>query len=150
MGKFKAKVHREKKNIEEEVFAPGRIYAYPDSSFLENEDFAHLWENPNSTFWRAVDILSRGLLVRPVEGNLTISFACDIYKSGENKGECINGTLKPLCSIFDVPDYLLGTEYVCYGENGACDYEGPDGPGVPADYILIAGVVDGMFLKFNY
>ena len=139
-------VHREKRNTEEEVFAPGRIYAYPDSSFLKNEDFAHLWQNSNSPFWRAVNTLSQGLLVRPVEGNLTIPFTCDMYESGENKGLCISGTLKPLCSIFDVPDYLLGTEYVCYGENGTCDREGPD---VPADYILIAGVVDGM-LSYIY
>ena len=97
-----------------------------------------------------MNTLSQGLLVRPVEGNLTIPFTCDMYESGKNKGLCISGTLKPLCSIFDVPDYLHGTELVCYGENGVCDHEGPNGPGVPADYILIAGVVDGMFLKFNY
>ena len=102
-------VHREKRNTEEEVFAPGRIYAYPDSSFLENEDFAHLWDNSNSPFWRAVNTLSQGLLVRPVEGNLTIPLFCYIYESGENEGECINGTLQPLCSIFDVPASFYST-----------------------------------------
>ena len=87
--------------------------------------------------------MSRGLLVQSTGENVTIAPACEIFTAGENSGYCINGTLVQQCGLFDYPDYLAAQEYVCNSENGSCGYEGIQGPGVDADYILIAGVTDG-------
>ena len=90
-----------------------------------------------------METMSRALLVRRMTVNATIGPECDVFESGENVGACINGTSRQECRGYQIPDDLVGEQYVCNDENGTCGYEGEEGTGVEADFILIFAITNG-------
>ena len=147
-------MEEEKRVIEE--FAPARIHLVQDQSLQEDKLLADLVDNSDSVFWRAIDVLSKALMVRPLQSNHTFSPFCDEYTDGPNAGYCITGTIDKSCGIFTVPDELVNYVMSCPTNNSNCSKEGPDGPGVAADYILIVGALDsklmclvGKFTKYH-
>ena len=102
------------------------------NEFLQGDD------NPLS---RAIDTLKSTLLVRPVQGNLTIPPMCTEYTFGLNEGKCISPLPSQsdyFCGEFGViPLPYIGTREVCTTSDGPCTTEGPNGSGLPnADYLL--------------
>ena len=102
------------------------------TEFLQGDD------NPLS---RAIDTLQSTLMVRPVQGNLTIPPMCTEFYYGLNEGKCVS----PLPSQSDytcgefgvIPLSYIGTREACTTSNGSCTTEGPNGPGLPnTDYLL--------------
>ena len=137
-------MEEEKRVVEE--FAPARIHLVQDPSLQEDELLADLVNNSDSAFWRAIDVLSKALMVRPLQSNHTFSPFCDEYTDGPNAGYCITGTIRKSCGIFTVPDELVNYVISCPTSNSNCSKEGPDGPGVAADYILIVGALDSKYV----
>ena len=118
-----------------------------DASLQEDKLLADLVNNSDSAFWRAIDVLSKALMVRPLQSNHTITPTCTEYTTGPNTGYCIPGTLDQTCGIFSIPDDLTNYVISCLSDNSNCSKEGPDGPGVAADYILIVGARDSKLTK---
>ena len=102
-------------------------------------------QGDNSPLSRAINTLQSLLLIRPVQGNLTIPPKCLEYTSGVNEGKCVS-PLPPQsdykCGRYGViPPSYIGTREVCNSSNSLCTIEGPDGPGLPnADYLLFVSV----------
>ena len=98
-------------------------------------------QGDNTPLSRAIDTLQSTLMVRPVQGNLTIPPICTEYTYGSNEGKCIwplPSQSDYVCGEFGViPLSYIGTREVCTTSDGSCITEGPDGPGLPnADYLL--------------
>ena len=102
-------------------------------------------EGDNNPLSRAIRTLQSLLLIRPVQGNLTIPPKCTEYTAGLNEGKCVS-PLPPQsdykCGRYGIiPPAYIGTREVCNSSNSSCTMEGPDGPGLPnADYLLFVSV----------
>ena len=91
-------------------------------------------------FQNALRVISNGLQVRPVQGNITIPYTCTNIASGPNAGKCLSYTVESDCGIFSVPEELRGRRpEACTSSSGSCTRPTPAGAGVDADYILFAG-----------
>ena len=120
-------------------FAPMRVHVVFDDSVRLNPIINAAVSDPTGPFQQALRVLSNGLMVRPIQGNVTIPPACTNITSGPNVGKCRNGTQRNRCGIFTVPDELAGTVETCDGSFGPCSDQGPGGLGVGADFILFVG-----------
>ena len=102
-------------------------------------------QGDNTPLSRAINTLQSLLLIRPVQGNLTIPPKCTEYTSGLNEGKCVS-PLPPQsdykCGRYGViPLSYIGAREVCNSSNSSCATEGPNGPGLPnADYLLFVSV----------
>ena len=134
-----------RKKREDIMYQPMRIHVHPDSSITNSEDYSYLLSDENSVFWKAIETMSKGLTVTPVEANLTISPSCYVFTSGVNDGLCVEGTISHECGIFEYSEYLSTPTIACASENGSCNVSG--GPGVMADYVLIVGAANGMHIR---
>ena len=129
-----------KRNAAVEEFAPLRVYVVFDSSIAQNPILNAAFRDANGPFRNALRVLSNGLQVRPVQGNITIPYTCTNITSGPNAGKCLNSTVQIGCGIFSVPEELRGHRpEACTSSYGSCTGPTPAGAGVDADYILFAG-----------
>ena len=123
-----------------EEFAPLRVHVVFDSSIAQNPLLNAAFRDANGPFRNALRVLSNGLQVRPVQGNITIPYTCTNITSGPNAGKCLNSTVQIGCGIFSVPEELRGHRpEACTSSYGSCTGPKPAGAGVDADYILFAG-----------
>lgn len=126
---------------------------------LEYKNFNNLTQlfllGSNSPLSRSIETLQSILMVRPVEGNLTIPPQCEEYTDGLNTGKCIS----PLpsqdnytCGEYgNIPLDFIGAREVCSSVNGSCRLEGPNGGGVPnADYLLFFTVFSSSKIQYAY
>ena len=96
--------------------------------------------SPMGPFAKALELLSSTLLVRQVQGNLTVQPECDQYAFGPNNGKCWVLHSSTECGPFPIPDRYLGTREVCTSSDGPCDEEGPRGSGAEeTDFLLLVG-----------
>lgn len=121
-------------------FAPMRVHVVFHDSILQYPAISAAFNDPTGPFQQALRVLSKGLMVRPVPGNITIPRTCSNITSGPNAGKCQNGTQEARCGVYTVPDELAGVQpEACNGSYGPCTEQTPGGVGVDADYILFAG-----------
>lgn len=126
----------------ETEFSPQRIHVVFHSSLSSAGVLNSTFRARDGPFQRALQILSNGLAVRPIQGDITIPPTCTNITEGPNAGKCRNGTLQNTCGIFTVPPELAGVREACEGPEGACFEHGTSGDGVAADYILFAGALN--------
>ena len=130
-----------------EEFAPLRIHVVFDNSISQNPLLNAAFRDANYPFQNVLHVLSNGLQVRPVQGNITIPYTCTNITSGPNAGKCLNSTVRIGCGIFSVPEEFRGHRpEACTSSNGSCTDPTPAGAGVDADYILFAGSLNSKLL----
>lgn len=120
-------------------FAPQRVHVVYHDSIRADPFLNRSFSDQDGPFQRAVRVLSNALMVRPLQGRVTIAPNCTNITSGPNAGKCQRNTLQNTCGVFTVPDELAGVRETCDGETGSCSEQGQAGNGVEADYILFAG-----------
>lgn len=131
-------------------FAPMKVHVILDNSLESNLLVRRVFTDPEGPFQKALRVLSNGLMVRPIQGNITIPPTCTNRISfGPNSGKCQKGRLENKCGIFNVPKHLAGVQETCDGPFGPCsrsessnDNSGSgsgEDLGVEADYVLFAG-----------
>ena len=119
-------------------FAPIRITPY----FVNQRSSSdYNITGPNGPVMRAIELLSNTLLVRPIEGNITIPPECTEWTYGRHRGKCRYLHTNTECGIFRVPAQFVGTREVCSSRYSYRCYErGPDGEGASdTDFLLFVG-----------
>ena len=125
-------------------YAAIRIHTEFDSSVTGNPTLLEVFTNPNGAFQNALDVLRNAFLVIPTISNVTFTPGCSVrIRSGQNYGQCYRGFTREdrTCGIFDVPIHMIGSIVTC-DIFQSCGKEGPNGPGVAADFVLFAGSTD--------
>ena len=128
-------------------FSPIRIHPVLNPSATASPRLSQIFTDPYGPFQRTLDVLSGALLVRPIQGNLTIPPTCtNSIAHGSNAGKCFTDSVDvgTTCgSLFNVPADLAGTIEACNTTNGPCTNVGPNGPGVAeTDFVLFAGATN--------
>ena len=137
----------EKRSAAVEEFAPLRVHVVFDNSIAQNPLLNAAFRDANGPFQNALHVLSNGLQVRPLQGNITIPYTCTNITSGPNAGKCSSSTVRIGCGrYFSVPEQLRGHRpEACTSSYGSCTGPTPAGTGVDADYILFAGSLNSKF-----
>ena len=127
-------------------FSPLRTHVVYHEDVKNHVLFAPLFNNIESPLQRALRVLSSSLMVRPIQGNLTVEPDCDEIGFGLNEGKCFAGTVSNVYSCgrqFNVESPYVGVRESCEGPYGQCREEGPAGYGVSTDYILYVNIAEG-------
>ena len=138
---YVVKLTNQEESIRKRALNYANIRIHPVLTSRANEFI----QGNNSALSKAIRTLQSLLLIRPVQGNLTIPPKCKEYTSGLNEGKCVS-PLPPQsdykCGRYGViPLAYIGTREVCNSSNSSCTMEGPNGPGLPnADYLLFVSV----------
>ena len=96
--------------------------------------------DPDGPLMKVLELLENTLLVRPLQGSLTIPPSCDEYTYGSNEGKCRILHTETECGIFTVPNQFVGTREVCTSTYSSCYESGTNGTGASnTDYLLFVG-----------